>query len=71
MLLRIAWRSVSGIITRVVTERAGQTDRLAGLRRIGIDEISYRYVGDPCQGVSRGFLMNFCRVADAQGGPAL
>ena len=42
VLLRIAWRSVSGIVTRVVTERAGQVDRLAGLRRIGIDEISYR-----------------------------
>src|SRR5207248_4889917 len=42
VLLRIAWRSVSGILTRVVADRAGQTDRLAGLRRIGIDEISYR-----------------------------
>jgi len=71
ILLRVAWRSVSDIVARVVAARAGQIDRLAGLRRIGIDEISYRYVGDPCQGVSRGFLMNFCRVADAQGGPAL
>jgi transposase len=42
VLLRIAWRSVSGILTRVVADRAGQVDRLAGLRRIGIDEISYR-----------------------------
>ena len=42
VLLRIAWRSVSGIVTRVVTEWAGAVDRLAGLRRIGIDEISYR-----------------------------
>ena len=42
VLLRIAWRSVAAIVTRVVAERAGQTDRLAGLRRIGIDEISYR-----------------------------
>ena len=42
VLLRIAWRSVSGIVGRVVTERAGAVDRLAGLRRIGIDEISYR-----------------------------
>jgi transposase len=40
VLLRIAWRSVSGIVGRVVTERAGAVDRLAGLRRIGIDEIS-------------------------------
>jgi transposase len=42
ILLRVAWRSVSDIITRVVAQRAAQTDRLAGLRRIGIDEISYR-----------------------------
>jgi transposase len=42
ILLRIAWRSVSDILTRVVADGAGQTDRLAGLRRIGIDEISYR-----------------------------
>jgi transposase len=42
ILLRVAWRSVSDIVARVVADRAGQTDRLAGLRRIGIDEISYR-----------------------------
>ena len=42
VLLRIAWRSVSGIVTRVVAARAGAVDRLAGLRRIGIDEISYK-----------------------------
>jgi transposase len=42
MLLRVAWRSVADIVTRVVTDRAGRIDRLAGLRRIGIDEISYR-----------------------------
>jgi transposase len=41
-LLRTTWRAVSGIIGRVVAERAGATDRLAGLRRIGIDEIAYR-----------------------------
>ena len=40
ILLRVAWRSVSDIVGRVVAERAGQVDRLAGLRRIGIDEIS-------------------------------
>lgn len=42
-LSRIAWRTVGQIITRVVADadaRAG--DRLDGLRRIGIDEISYR-----------------------------
>ncbi|MGH3702000.1 MAG: helix-turn-helix domain-containing protein, partial [Pseudonocardiaceae bacterium] len=37
ILLRVAWRSVSDIVTRVVAARAGQVDRLAGLRRIGID----------------------------------
>jgi transposase len=42
VLLRIAWRLVSGIVARGVSERAGATDRLAGLRRIGIDAISYR-----------------------------
>ena len=42
ILLRVAWRSVTDIVARVVAERAGQHDRLAGLRRIGIDEISYR-----------------------------
>ena len=40
MLLRVAWRSVADIVTRVVAERAARTDRPAGLRRIGIDEIS-------------------------------
>jgi transposase len=42
VLLRVAWRSVADIVTRVVADRAARTDRLAGLRRIGIDEISYR-----------------------------
>lgn len=41
-LLRITWRSVAAIITRVVAARAAQSDRLTGLRRIGVDEISYR-----------------------------
>lgn len=41
-LLRITWRSVAAVITRVVTERATTTDRLTGLCRIGVDEISYR-----------------------------
>jgi transposase len=53
MLLRVAWRSVADIITRVVADRAGKIDRLAGLRRIGIDEISYRYAGDLVKGFSR------------------
>jgi transposase len=41
-LLRIAWRSVGGIVGRVVAEAEAAVDRLAGLRRIGIDEISHR-----------------------------
>ena len=42
ILLRVTWRSVAGIVVRVVAEAAGRRDRLAGLRRVGIDEISYR-----------------------------
>lgn len=41
VLLRVAWRSVDAIMARVVAARAGQIDRLGGLRRIGIDEISH------------------------------
>ncbi|HZO63741.1 MAG TPA: ISL3 family transposase [Kribbellaceae bacterium] len=41
-LARITWRSVVGIVGRVTAELAGRTDRLAGLRRIGIDEVAYR-----------------------------
>jgi transposase len=42
-LMRVAWRTVGAIITRVVADREAEVgDRLAGLRRIGIDEISYR-----------------------------
>jgi len=40
VLLRVAWRSVSDIVARVVAARSEARDRLAGLRRIGIDEIS-------------------------------
>ena len=41
-LMRIAWRTVGAIITRVWADTAGEVDALAGLRRIGIDEISYK-----------------------------
>lgn len=41
-LLRVAWRSVTGIVERVVAEAAARSDRLGGLRRIGIDEVAYR-----------------------------
>nr|WP_246008013.1 ISL3 family transposase [Gordonia oryzae] len=40
--LRIAWRSVSGIVERVVDEHFAGVDRLDGLVNIGIDEIAYR-----------------------------
>ena len=40
-MLGISWRSVGRIIDRIVNERL-DTDRLAGLRHIGIDEFSYR-----------------------------
>lgn len=41
-LMRVAWRTVGSIITRVWADTGGATDRLEGLARIGIDEISYR-----------------------------
>lgn len=41
-LMRIAWRTVGSIITRVMAEADAGRDRLDGLRRIGIDEISHR-----------------------------
>lgn len=41
-LMRIAWRTVGSIIARVWADTVAGTDPLAGLRRIGIDEISYK-----------------------------
>ena len=41
-LMRVAWRSVDAIVDRVVARASGRVDRLDGLRRIGIDETSYR-----------------------------
>ena len=41
-LMRIAWRSVGSIITRVWADVDAGCDRLDGLARIGIDEISYK-----------------------------
>jgi transposase len=40
--MRIAWRSVGSVLTRVSGRLEEGKDRLAGLRRIGIDEISWR-----------------------------
>lgn len=42
VLLRIAWRTVAAIVTRVVADARDTNDLLAGLSRIGIDEIAYR-----------------------------
>jgi transposase len=41
-LLRITWRTVGRIVTRVSADAQARVDRFAGLRRIGIDEISYK-----------------------------
>ena len=41
-LMRIAWRTVGKVITRVSADIEANVDRLAGLSRIGIDEISYK-----------------------------
>ncbi|MGZ6840008.1 MAG: ISL3 family transposase [Frankiaceae bacterium] len=41
-LMRIAWRTVGTIVTRVAADARAGHDHLAGLRRIGIDEISYK-----------------------------
>jgi transposase len=40
--MRIAWRTVGAIITRVWADVEATHDRFAGLARIGIDEISYK-----------------------------
>ena len=41
-LMRIAWRTVGAIVARVWADTERQHDRFAGLRRIGVDEISYK-----------------------------
>lgn len=41
-LMRIAWRTVGAICARVAADAEVAVDRLAGLKRIGIDEISYK-----------------------------
>jgi transposase len=41
-LMRLDWQTVGRIITRVVEEASRGRDRLDGLERIGIDEISWR-----------------------------
>ena len=41
-LVRVAWRTVGSILTRVAADIDARVDRFAGLRRIGIDEIAYK-----------------------------
>lgn len=46
-VLRVSWRSVSAMVTRVAADAAAARaargeDGLSGLRRIGIDEVSYK-----------------------------
>ena len=41
-LLRISWEAASAIIQRAVTDRLDPS-RLVGVRRIGVDEVRYRY----------------------------
>jgi transposase len=41
-LMRVAWRSVGVVVARVWSDLEGRVDLLAGLRRIGIDEVSYK-----------------------------
>jgi len=41
-LMRIAWRSVGWICQRVMVEQSAKRDLLAGLQRLGFDEISVR-----------------------------
>lgn len=64
--LRIAWRSVAGIVSRVATEWASQTDRLAGLRRIGIDEIMSKGQRHLCHESSHGQVRRAQRAPDGR-----
>jgi transposase len=41
-LMRIAWRTVGAVITRVCADIDAGVDRLGAVSRIGIDEISYK-----------------------------
>lgn len=41
-LMRVAWRTVGAVVARVWADTEKRVDLFAGLRRIGIDEISYK-----------------------------
>ncbi len=49
-LSRVDWDTVGRVCERVVAHGL-DPDRLDGLVNIGVDEVSYNYVGDRCQGV--------------------
>jgi transposase len=40
--MRTSWRGVDGMVERVTAELAGRRDALAGLRRVGVDEMAHR-----------------------------
>jgi transposase len=42
VLMRTSWRSVTSMVARVVADARAGMDRLKGLRRIGIDDKSYK-----------------------------
>jgi len=42
VLMRIAWRTVGAIVARYWADTAAALDAFAGLRKIGVDEISYK-----------------------------
>jgi transposase len=39
---RVTWRTVTGIVERVVADALGGADLLDGVTRVGIDEIAHR-----------------------------
>jgi len=42
--MRTSWRGVDGMVERVTAEMAGRRDALAGLRRVGVDEMAHSRV---------------------------
>jgi transposase len=40
--MRVSWRTVQRVVSRVIADATGDADPLKGLQRIGIDEMSYR-----------------------------
>lgn len=51
-LLRVAWRTVGAIVTRVVADARAQSDPFAGLARIGIETVASNCTSG--NGISRG-----------------